>query len=500
MTVSQALSVINATEKTANALYHAMGLIYYDAATFAPKGSVEVRANTNGELSRIVYELITSESQQEALETLYPVRDTLSAIDKRRVEELYRSYNETKKIPVDEMVEFEMHLAESDAVWHKAKEENDYASFEPYLQKTFDTLKRFAGYTDPDKDPYDVQLDKYEKGLTQEKCDIFFDSLRARLVPLIAKVKAAKQIDDSKLRQVFPIEKQKKFSEFLIDVMDINWDNFTIAETEHPFTTNFTKKDVRITTHYYEDNFASSMYSVIHEGGHALYELGTGDEYMGTCLGGGVSMGIHESQSRFYENIIGRSREFCALILPYLKKEFPDQMDGIEVDDMYRMINRSEPSLIRIEADELTYCLHVMVRYELEKKMFRGEITAKDLPSEWNRLYKEYLGVDVPDDKRGVLQDSHWSNANIGYFPSYALGSAYGAQMLAEMKKDIDVSAAIAGGKLTSINDWLCEKIWRHGGMYDPTVLFEMVCGEFDPNVFVDYLEEKFTEIYGLGE
>lgn len=498
MTKQQALEEIKKYQSANSALNHASALIYYDAATLAPEGSIDIRTFTLGELTRMQYELDTAPSHIQSLETLYPIRDELSFAEKRTVEEMWRSYDRVKKIPVEEMVEFQMHLAESDAVWHKAKDNNDYASFEPYLQKTFDTLKKFASYTDPGKDPYDVALDSYERGLTQEKCDEFFDSLRKKIVPLINAVCNASQIDDSPLHLVYPIEQQRRFSDFLVEIMDIDKSHFTIGETEHPFTIDMSKKDVRITTHYYEDSLASSLYSVVHECGHALYELNTGDELFRTVLGGGVSMAIHESQSRFYENIIGRSREFCSVMFPFLKKEFPQQLASVEEEDFYRMINRSEPSLIRTEADELTYCLHVMVRYELEKKMFSGELTAKDLPVEWNRLYKEYLGVDVPDDKNGVLQDSHWSNANIGYFPSYALGSAYGAQILKEMKKDIDVESVVASGKLTAINDWLREKIWKHGCLYHPTELFNMVCGEFDPNVYVDYLEKKYSDIYGL--
>ncbi len=498
MTVNEALLKISEFENANSAINHACGILYYDGDTIAPEGSVEIRALTLGELSRMSYELITAPSLIEALETLNANLDELSEIDRRKVTELYREYDETRKIPMQEMVDFNIHLTESSAVWHKAKENNDFASFEPYLQKTFDTLKKFASYTDPDKDPYDVCLNKYERGLTKERCDEFFSALRAKLVPLIAKVGNAKQIDDSVLKLNYPKDKQMRFTNYLVDVMDIDRKHFTVGETEHPFTISFTGKDVRITTHYFEDNLASSLYSVVHECGHALYDMNSKQELFRSSLEGGVSMAIHESQSRFYENIIGRSRPFCELILPFLKKEFPEQLQNVDADSFYRMINRSEPSLIRTEADELTYSLHVMVRYELEKRMMSGEICAKDLPSEWNRLYKEYLGVDVPDDKNGVLQDSHWSNANVGYFPSYALGSAYGAQLIKEMKKDVDVDAAIKNGKLTPINDWLREKIWRHGCMYDPTVLFNMVCGEFDPNSYVEYLEEKFSEVYSI--
>ena len=241
------------------------------------------------------------------------------------------------------------------------------------------------------------------------------------------------------------------------------------------------------------------MYSVIHESGHALYELGGADEHKYTVVAGGASMAIHESQSRFFENIIGRSEAFTAAILPKLQELFPEQLGGISPRRFYEMINKAEPSLIRTEADELTYALHVMVRYEIEKKMFAGELTVDEIPAEWNRLYKEYLGVDVPDDTHGCLQDSHWSGGDMGYFPSYALGSAYGAQMLAKMKEEINVDAVAASGSLKPISDWLSERIYQYASMYDPKELFEKVCGApFDPTYYTDYLEKKYSDIYKL--
>ena len=241
------------------------------------------------------------------------------------------------------------------------------------------------------------------------------------------------------------------------------------------------------------------MRAVIHEGGHALYDTGSDDSLAYTVLDGGVSMGIHESQSRFYENLLGRSRGFSKYIFPVLEEIFPDQMAGHTPEELYRALNRAEPSLIRTEADELTYCLHVMIRYELEKRIFAGELSVHDLPAEWNRLYREYLGIEVPDDKHGVLQDSHWSSGNIGYFPSYALGSAYGAQFLRKMKETVDVEDCLSRGDFGPINEWNREHIWKYGKLYSPGELFRMAVGEeFDPTVYTAYLEDKFTELYDL--
>ncbi|MBR5743625.1 MAG: carboxypeptidase M32, partial [Clostridia bacterium] len=350
-----------------------------------------------------------------------------------------------------------------------------------------------------DKDPYEYWLDRFEEGLTKEKCESFFAALRKEIVPLVKKVASSPQVDDSVNRRAFPVEKQEKLSDELMALMGIDRNHCTIGVTEHPFTTEFTKYDVRITTHYHDDNFLSSLFSVVHEGGHALYELNVADELVYTCLGSGVSMGVHESQSRFYENVIGRSEAYAELLFPVLERIFPEEMKGYTARDVYLAANKSEPSLIRTEADELTYALHVMVRYEIEKKLFAGEVSAKDLPALWNALYKEYLGVDVPDDRRGVLQDSHWSGGMFGYFPSYALGSAYGAQLLAKMEEDFDVFGAVRRNEIRKVNDWLREHIWRFGRLYKPGELMERVFGApFDPAYYTNYLKKKYASIYGF--
>lgn len=478
---------------------HAMSLIYYDGSTTAPKDTAANRGRTLSVLSEESYLLSTGKETVELLEFLDDHKKELSEKDARSVYLALKDIREMQKIPMDEYIEYQEVLVEADDVWHKAKEENDFAMFFPCLVKIFDFEKRFARYCAPDMHPYNYCLNKYEDGLTMEKCDEFFAALKSRIVPLIKQIGEKAQIDDSCIYGSFPASEQESFGLALMDVMGIDKGHCGLATTEHPFTTSLgSHHDVRITTNYKEDNFASSMFSVIHEGGHALYDMNSADELAYTNLDGGVSMGIHESQSRFYENLLGRSREFAEYIFPTVKKCFPS-LEKYTAEDFYRAINKVEPSLIRVEADEVTYALHVMIRYELEKAVMNGDITVLDLPREWNRLYKEYLGVDVPSDKDGVLQDSHWSGGAIGYFPSYALGSAYGAQFLKKMRETVDVEKCLETGDFAPINEWNRENIWKHGCRYTPAELLDRILGEpFDPYVFTDYLEKKYGEIYGL--
>ena len=500
MELLQACQQLTELQAKMMAYGHAMSLIYYDGATTAPKGTAANRAQTLSILSQESYLLSTGEQTVNLLNYLDEHRAELDAKTARIVEIAIKGIREMQKIPMEEYVAYQQLLVEADDAWHTAKETNDFALFCPYLEQIFATERRFALYCEPDMHPYNYCLNKYEEGLTMERCDQFFAQLRSRLVPLIAKIKAAPQISDACILGDFPEDQQQKFSYVLMQTMGIDLNHCGLGTTEHPFTTSLgSHHDVRITTNYKRDNVASSMFSVIHEGGHALYDLNSDDSLAYTMLDGGVSMGIHESQSRFYENLLGRSRAFVNYIFPKMQECFPEQMAGYTAEDVYRAVNLVTPSLIRTEADEVTYALHVMVRYELEKQVMSGELEVKDLPAAWNKLYMEYLGVEVPDDTHGVLQDSHWSGGGIGYFPSYALGSAYGAQLLAKMRESVDVDACLEAGDFAPINAWNREHIWRHGCTYKPGELLENALGQpFDPVYFTDYLEKKYSELYNL--
>ncbi len=498
MNVQEAVEKLNELELQEFAYGHAMGILSYDDETVAPRGSVIPRGKTMGVLSELSYKLSTGDGAREILDALKEHYDELSPEDKRRADIREKNMRELRAIPMEEYVGYSQLLNDASNVWREAKNKSDYKLFEPYLGRIIETQKRFAGLVRPDMDPYDYCLDRYEEGLTREKCEAFFKTLREHIVPLIEKVKAARPIDDAFVRERFPLADQRELSGKLMEILGLPKDNCILGEVEHPFTTGFSKHDVRITTHYYEDNFLSSMYSVIHEGGHALYDLHSDDKFCFTCLEGGVSMGVHESQSRFYENIIGRSREFVGLVYPELIRLRP-KLAAHSAEELWRAANVALPSLIRTEADELTYPLHIMVRYEMEKAMIGGDVKTSELPGMWNALYKEYLGIDVPDDRSGILQDSHWSGGGIGYFPSYALGSAYGAQLLHKMRESFDVAGAVKAGDLAKVNGWLEDRIWKYGCLYKPGELMERAFGgPFDPTYYTDYLERKFTEVYGL--
>ena len=500
MTIQEAREKLMQLQAKMSAYNHALALLSYDGATTAPKGTAANRAKTMAILSEESYKLAVGQDTVDLLEYLEQEKAQLSEKERRMTFLLLKNIRRMQKIPMAEYVAYEELLVRADDVWHTAKETSDFALFEPLLAEIVETNIRFAGYCAPEKAAYDYWLNEYEDGLSMEKCDAFFNALRSRIVPLIKRISQKQPVDDTCLYGNFPPEIQARFSLALMDMMGVDRAHCGLATTEHPFTTSLgSHLDERITTHYLPDNFASSMFSVIHEGGHALYDMGSDSSLAYTVLDGGVSMGIHESQSRFYENLLGRSRPFIQAVFPLLQQYFALQMKGLCPEDIYRAVNKVQPSLIRTEADEVTYSLHVMIRYELEKRMMSGALRVHDLPGEWTRLYKDYLGVTVPNDREGVLQDSHWSGGAIGYFPSYALGSAYGAQLLKKMRETVDVDGCLAKGDFGPINAWNRERIWQYGGLYAPGALLEKALGApFDPTVYTGYLEKKYAELYGL--
>lgn len=476
----------------------ALAVLQWDLETTAPKKGKDYLAEIVGYLSMKEYIITTSKEFEECIEYLGSNLDKLNEIEKKEIEELKEDIEKMKKIPPQEYQDYSELVARTQGVWEEAKAENNYAKYKENLSKIFDYTIKFANYHRKDeKNLYDVILQEYEKGMTSEKLDEFFSLLKAEIVPLLKKVKEAGNPERKLLKKV-DIEKQKRFNRFIGEYLGFDFDRGIGAESEHPFTMNITKNDVRLTTKYIENNPMSAVFSTIHETGHGIYEQQIGDELQGTILGTGGSMGIHESQSRFYENIIGRNLHFWRGIYERASEEFSFLKD-IEIGDFYREINLVEPSLIRVEADELTYSLHIMVRYEIEKGIIDGSIDVESLPKVWEEKMREYLGVVPATDSEGVMQDVHWAAGLVGYFPSYALGSAYSAQIYNSMKKEFNIDEILENGELDRIREWLGEKIHRYGKLKTTSEIFKEVTGEeLNPKYYIEYLKEKYSKIYNI--
>ena len=496
--MKDSIKALRELEKRLYAYQYAMAVADYDSETVAPPESSAGRAEAMEVLSRAYFDQLVSADTAALLQRA--AADAETEQEKAEVRELQRSYDEIGKIPAEEYAAFTKLTQESMPAWGKAKRGNDFASFAPYLEKIVESLRAQAHYFAPDRDPYEVWLDRYEHGLTIAQCDTFFAALRETIVPLLAAIKErGSAIRTDFLYQNWPIEQQHKLSKKIMEVWGLDPDHCVLGETEHPFTSGFWHGDVRITTHYMPQDMFSNLYSVAHEGGHALYELNVDPKYDYTILAGGATTGLHESQSRLFENYVGRSRAFIHYLYPTLLELFPQQLNGVTEEEIYRAVNRAEPSLIRTEADELTYSLHIMVRYELEKALMQGTLTVADLPAAWNAKYKEYLGVDVPDDTHGCLQDIHWAMGDMGYFPSYALGSAYSAQAVDDLRKTMDLDAQWAEGNMQPLKDALRSRVWQYGRAKEPQWLVQSLCGgAFDAAHYTNYLKNKYTELYGL--
>lgn len=480
-------------------LNSAIAVLSWDMMVNIPKKAVEDRSNVIGYLSGELYKLTTSNEMLQFI-NYFENESNLDDVTLSMVENARREYNLTKKIPEDRYTEYTIASSNGEAAWENAKHNSEFELFRPSLEKLVNFKKEFIEYWGYGKNKYDTLLDFYEPGITVEKLDEIFGELRDAIVNLLNKIQASSEkVDDSFFKQYFKEEDQEKFGLFVLNKMGFDFNAGRLDVSIHPFTTEFGNKDVRITTSYDENDFRSSIFSCIHEGGHALYEQDIPDSLKGTMLGHGVSMGVHESQSRFYENVLGRSKEFWSYFYNEIQERFP-QFKNVTLDEFYKGINTVRPSLIRVDADELTYSLHIIIRYEIEKALINDEIQVKDLPKIWNEKYKEYLDVEPKNDAEGVLQDMHWSDGSFGYFPSYALGNLYGAQFFNKMKRDIpDIYSEIQKGNLNVVHEWLKENIHKYGSIYKPSDLIKKVTGEdLTAKYFIQYLVEKYSKIYNL--
>lgn len=484
------------------ALNTAMTLFNWDTDTLAPKEAGPYTAKVIGTLSDEYFQALVNDEVKALVKECQEHGEGLDENQAAIVKEAARTIEELEVIPKEEYREFSELQSEAAAIWSRAREDKDYEAFAPTLEKLIAFTKKFAGYQAKDGQKiYDVLLDQYERGFDMESLDRFFSQVRDEIVPLLKQVVEKNDtIDSSFLTEYYEPEKQEEFGRFLAEYCGFEFDKGVLATSAHPFTTNLHNHDVRITTRYVENKLDSSLFSIIHETGHALYELGISDEITQTLVGGGASMGMHESQSRFYENIIGRSEAFWEPIYGKLVETFPKQLEKVSLDQFIKAVNKAVPGLIRIDADELTYCLHIMVRYEMEKMIMDGSADVKDLPKLWNEKYQEYLGVSPEDDAEGVLQDIHWAQGSFGYFPSYALGSAFAAQFYHKMQEELDVEGLLKEGNLKPIREFLKDRIHRYGKVKETRDLIKAVTGEdFTPKYYIEYLKEKYKKIYSLA-
>lgn len=499
--IKEKLGEVKSHLRNLSYLTQAEGLISWDMQTYIPEKAIESRIEVLGYLFSQILDMVTSPKIGQWLEYFSDKIEELSFQDRKMIENLKEEYDEFIKIPQEKNKEFEMLCSTSEAFWKKAKENNDYEGFKKYLSRIVEFTREFAGYVGYEGNIYNYALNRFEKGLTVEALDKIFTELRDGIVELLGKIKKSQvSIDDNCFKVFFSKQEQDDFGKFVLNKIGYDFKAGRLDTTVHPFTTEFGNKDVRITTNYDEYDFRSAFFSNIHEGGHGIYGQNIGDELQYTGLADGSSMGIHESQSRYYENILGRSRSFWIYFYPELQKRFP-QFKDITLENFYKGINKVEPSLIRTEADELTYSLHIIIRYELERALLNGEINVDELPLKWKEKYREYLGIEPENPSEGVLQDTHWSSGMIGYFPSYALGNLYGAQFLNKMKMDIpNYEEEVEKGNFHIIKEWLRVNIHQYGKLYSPEELIKRVTGEeLNPKYFLEYLNVKYSEIYELA-
>ncbi|WP_035507471.1 carboxypeptidase M32 [Halobacillus karajensis] len=478
------------------AYVEAIGLMAWDMRTKAPRKSAEGRSEVLGVLSQKVHDIQTSKEMRQCIEELKG--NVQDPVVKRAVEEAEETYDKNAKIPTEEYRAYVTLQTKAESVWAEAKENNDFEQFRPYLEELVEYNRRFADYWGYEDHRYDALLNNYEPGVTVKVLDEVFPKVREALTQLLIKIKTSSfKPDPSVLEGHFPKENQAKFSEVILKRMGYDFEAGRLDETIHPFAIGLNIKDVRVTTKYDETDFRTAVFGTIHEGGHALYEQNIDPKLALTPLADGTSMGIHESQSLFWENFVARSEGFWKNHYELFKSYAPENFQTLPLEKFYPAVNEVKPSLIRIEADELTYCLHIMVRYELEKSLIDGEVEVKDLPVLWNQKMEDYLGVRPDKDSDGVLQDIHWSGGDFGYFPSYALGYMYASQFHAKMQEEIDVSQCIEEGNFNKIKEWLTENVHQYGKMKKPLEILKDVTGEeLNPEFLIEYLTRKYKQIY----
>jgi carboxypeptidase Taq len=475
----------------------------WDQETMMPPKGARFRATQQAALHGVIHERLTRPRVGELLSALEEpaAQAELAETDRAMVRVIRRDYDRATKLPPSLVRELAIATTEGVETWRRAREESKWELFAADLERIVRLKRQEAAHIGYAEHPYDALLDQYEPGATTAQLQALFGDLRRETVALLGKIEASgRTLSRAAIEQPFPADQQLAFSELILRQMGFDFAAGRQDRSTHPFTTSFGPTDVRITTRVDEHDLAVALYASIHEGGHALYEQGMPVELGRTGLADGASLGIHESQSRLWENLIGRSVPFWTFALPRLREAFPAATAGATPEALAAAVNRVERSLVRVEADEVTYNLHIILRFEIERRLIGGELTVDQLPAVWNRLSQEYLGVTPPNDRLGVLQDTHWAAGLLGYFPTYTLGNLYAAQLWHALRQQLpDLDQRLAAGDFAVVLAWLRERIHRFGRMYQPTELIERATGEApNPRYLNAYLNEKYGKLYGF--
>jgi carboxypeptidase Taq len=463
-----------------------------------------VRAEQRATIGRIAHEKFTSDEIGHLLEDLRPYEESLpyDSDEASLIRVARRDYEKARRIPNALQAEMTRVAALAMDAWIEARKKSDYSLFLPHLQKNIELKFKYVECFDATDSVYDPLLDDFERGMKTAQVKTVFDDLKRDLIPLIAAIaERADTVSDACLHGHFPMEKQREFVLSIVTRFGFNPDSWRLDPTVHPFASSSATTDIRITTRYNESFINAALFGTLHECGHGLYENGVSPTLERTLLCRGVSSGLHESQSRMWENYVGRSRSFWKYFYPRLQTAFPDQFGHVDLETFYRAVNKVQPSFIRVEADEATYNLHIILRFELEQEVMEGKLALRDLPEAWNARVKDYLGIDVPDDAHGILQDVHWSSGLIGYFPTYSLGNIIAAQIREKALQAIpDLYDQFEHGEFMALREWLRENLHRHGRKFMPAETLEKVVGgPINVGPYVRYLRRKLGEIYGVG-
>ncbi len=495
------LAQLQAIDRELTLLEQNSALLEWDEETQMPSEALEGRSDQISLIQGYIYDKKTSSLMGELLDALEEDGVQCTDVQRAIVRTYRREYDRTVKIPRQLVLDLSHAASTGQAAWTGAREQSDFSLFSSHLEHMIGLKRDYAEAMGYGEHLYDALIDEYEPGMSSSMVSAVFDPLKVSVSELLSAVAAQPQIDDSFLYRDYPRDLQDSFGRMILRDMGFDFSRAQMAEAVHPFTTTVGYDDIRITTRYDEPMVSSPLFSTIHEGGHALYELGASNSTTrGTVLAQGVSMAVHESQSRLWENVIARSEEFWHHYYPRMQDLFPEQLSDVTEQAFVRGINKVEPSMIRVNADEVSYSLHIILRFELEKALISGDLTVTDLPAAWNDMMKELLGIVPATDAEGVLQDVHWSAGLFGYFPTYALGNLFGSQFYRTMELSIpDLGRQITAGNLRAASSWLNEHIYRHGSIYPSLELLSRVTGEqLDPQYFIDYLNRKYAAIYHL--